>query len=123
MRNSLVVILLMLVAGCVGNHLHTVTVNVTLRNSSTNDLNWVELKWNGPYVPGEVLSHGVYKMAVDAEWSNVSTGELTFIDRETEHPYSIKLSFPEVNAKVMSGKCTDVEIKILSYEKAEVSCK
>lgn len=74
-------------------------------------------------MPGGILPPGVDKVAVGAEWSNISSGELTFVDAVTRQPCSIKLSFPDVNEKVMSGKCSDVEIRILSYDKAEVTCK
>jgi len=114
---------LLLAAGCAAEHKHHVLVNVTLRNDSTNALSGVKLKWDGPYIPGGVLSPGVSKTAVSAEWPNISTGELTFIDPETEHPYAIQLSFPEVNEKVMSEKFSEVEFRILSYEKAEVTCR
>jgi hypothetical protein len=98
------------------------TVNITLRNDSTNDLDWVELEWKGPGVPGGILSRGIEKTSVSTEWISVETAKLTFVDAKTRDPYSIDLSLSEINKQVLSGKCNDVTIRILSYSHADAVC-
>jgi hypothetical protein len=48
---------------------------------------------------------------------------VTFLDDKTRKPYKIPVSLADVNAKVSSGECKRVTIRILDYEKADVSCK
>jgi len=115
--------LLVVVTGCPEKQEKSMTVDITLRNCFSNALDWVELKWNGPYVPGGILSPGIESTTVGAEWTNISSAKLTFVDKTTRKPYSIDLSFPQINERVLSGKCHDIEIRILSYDKADVICK
>ena len=99
------------------------TVNITLRNDSTNDLDWVKLEWNGPGVPGGILSRGIGSTSVGVEWISVETAKLTFVDDKTREPYSIQVSLSEINKEVLSGKCNHVTIRILSYSNADAVCE
>jgi hypothetical protein len=49
--------------------------------------------------------------------------KLTFIDDQTRQAYSINVSLKEADARVHSGQCKRVAIRILGYDKAEVVCK
>jgi hypothetical protein len=100
----------------------TRTVDVTLRNVFTNALDWVELEWNGPHVPGGILSPGVGSTAVGAEWVSVDTAKLSFVDEKTREPYSVEISLSEINKQVLSGNCQHVVFRILSYSQAEAIC-
>jgi len=118
-----VLVILATMAGCHARQPTSMVVDISLSNNSTNAIDWLKLKWNGPYVPGGILPPEVSKTTVNAEWPNVSTAKLTFVDEKTRKPYVIDLSFPEVNEQVRAGKCHDVTIRILSYDKADVICK
>jgi hypothetical protein len=123
--HKLIFLLALLVgpAGCESKQPKTTTVDIELSNNSINALDQVELVWQGPYVPGGILSPGISSTALGVEWPNLASAKLTFIDKTTRTPYTIELSFPEINQKALSGKCHDVTIRILSYDKAEVVCK
>jgi len=98
-------------------------VNITLRNSSSNALDWVKLDWKGPYVPGGILSPGISKTAVSVEWPNLSSAKITFVDDTTRKLYSVEVSLSAVNQDVRSGPCRQVTIRILDYEKADAICE
>jgi hypothetical protein len=99
------------------------TVNITLANASTNELVGVQIVWHGPYVPGGILSPGISKTTVSAKWPNLPNAKIDFIDRHTRKPYSIEVSFASVNDRILSGKCHQVTIRILDYDKADVNCE
>lgn len=119
----LLLALLAAVVGCRNRSAKLMTVDITILNNSTNRLDWVELKWEGPEVPGGILSTGISKTTIEAEWNNWTNASIAFVDAETRTPYEIHLSFPGVNAKVRSGQCNEVLIRILSYSAAEVVCR
>jgi len=100
-----------------------VTVNISLLNASSNPVDRVKLVWSGPDVPGGILSPGVSKTTVGAEWPNIANAKLTFVDDKTRKPYSFEVSFSAVNQQVLSGKCSDVTIRILDYENGDVVCE
>jgi hypothetical protein len=98
-------------------------VDITLRNTSSNVLDWVKLDWIGPDVGGGILPQGIGKTAVSVEWPNVSGAKLTFVDDKTRKPYNLEVSFSSVNEQVRSGRCRHVTIRILDYDKADVVCE
>jgi hypothetical protein len=99
------------------------TVDVSLVNNSTNALDWVKLNWQGPYVPGGILSPGTSSTAMAVEWPDLPSAKLTFIDKRTRAPYEIEISLRQITQDVRSGKGHRVVIRILSYDKAEVVCE
>ena len=120
-RTSIILLLLIAAAvGCQEKGLKSMIVDITLSNNSTNTLDWVTLNWQGPEVPGGILSPGITSTAIDVEWPNLTSATLNFVDKKTRQPYAIELSLAEVNKLVVSGKCHSILIRILSYDKAEV---
>lgn len=60
----------------------------------------------------------------DTGWSKVPDQiSLHFVDEKDRRPYVIPLSLTNVNQQVRSGKCREVTIRILDYDKAEAICK
>jgi hypothetical protein len=98
-------------------------VDIILANASTNALVGAEIIWNGPYVPGGILSPGISSTAVSVKWPNLPNAKIIFIDRQTRKPYNIEISFASINERILSGKCRQVTIRILDYDKAEVNCE
>ena len=98
-------------------------VDLSLKNSSDKDLDWVELQWSGPGVPGGILGAGIAKTAVGVEWPNLPRAKLTFVDHKTRQPYTIDLVFTAVDDQIRQGNCRNVTIRILDYDKADVVCE
>jgi len=112
--------LTMMMFGCQNQAANTKTVNVVISNSSTNDLNLVELNWQGPDIPAGVMPLGISKTSIGVEWPKLESAKLTFVNEKTREPYSIDLSFAEINKQIDSGSCRTVVIRIVSFQKAEV---
>jgi hypothetical protein len=110
-------------AGCNSNKSKPAILDISLKNCSSNALDWVELKWAGPYVPGGILSPGISSTAVGVQWPNVPSGTIHFVDERTRKPYNIDVSFSIVNERLQSEKHHDVTIRILNYEKADAVCE
>ena len=71
-----------------------------------------------------LMSPNAESTHLDYSWSNMpDQAKLSFLDYETRKSYSIEVSLTDVNAHVLSGKCKQVTIRILDYDKAEVACK
>ena len=110
----------MLVFGCQNQHANDHAVDVTIENSSTNDLTWVELQWQGPYVPAGVMASGNSKTALGTPWPNLEGAKLSFLDEKTRQSNNLDLSFVDINKQIGLGKCRAVTIRIVSFTNAEV---
>jgi hypothetical protein len=97
-------------------------VSVSLANSSSNALDWVDLEWNSPAVIGGALRSGIDKTSLGVKWPKSPKGSVTFIDERTRQKYRIDLEFSIINGEISSGKCRDVAIDIRSYTNAVVRC-
>jgi hypothetical protein len=115
--------MLLSVIGCKKIHSNHANVASTITNSSTNLLDWVDVEWNGPSMAAGILSPGISKTIINFAWPFQPDAKITFIDRITRKPYSIAVSFESANEQIISGKCHEVTIRILSYEKADVICE
>lgn len=98
-------------------------VDISLKNNSSKDLDWVELEWSGPGVPGGVIGPGISKTSIGVEWPNLPSATVSFVDRKTRKPYRIELSLTGSNAQIRQGKCRHVIIQILDYDRADVVCE
>jgi hypothetical protein len=98
-------------------------VNVALLNATTNELDWVELRWEGPDVPGGALPQGTAKTALSLPWPSTTNATVSFIDYKTKKPYRIEIPLSQVNEKVNAGGIQTVTFRILSYDKAAVVCE
>jgi hypothetical protein len=123
MRIAIILSLLLVAVGCHAVRSKHTRIDLTLRNVSTNELNWVRLEWAGPYVPGEVMPPGVEKTALDVTWPNLPSAKITFVDAKTRKPYNLDIPLTSVNDQVRTGKCHHVIFQILSYDKADAICK
>jgi hypothetical protein len=123
MRSLFLFLSLIIFLGCHKPPPKLMSVDISLRNNSTNELRWVELVWNGPYLTGGAFSPGTEKTALQAPWPNILKGKITFIDATTRKPYTVEVPFSSVNEKIRSGDCKKVTIRILDYDKADVVCE
>lgn len=100
------------------------SVDVVFKNTSQHNLNWVTLN-----AGTRELSVGVLGPTYDATLGNVpwegipDDGKMTFIDQDSRKHYSVAISLAAVNGQVKAGGCREVTLTILSYDKAEASCK
>jgi hypothetical protein len=98
-------------------------VKFTFANLSTNTFDSVQLVWDGPKTFAGTLAPPVYKTIFGLPWPNLTKAKLTFVDDKTSQPHSIDLSFPELNDRIQTGKCGQVILRILDYDKAEMTCE
>jgi len=112
--------LAMMVFGCQNQAADTKTVNIAIQNDSSNDLDLVDLHWQGPNIPGGSIPPGASKTALGMPWPKVEGAKLTFTDSTTRQSNSVDLSFAEINKQIDSGSCRTVVIRIVSFQNAEV---
>ena len=94
-------------------------VRISIVNSTARDLDWVRLDWDGPFVPGGVMSKGISKTAVDVALPLGETAKLMFVDDETRVPFEIEFSLDAL--KVLPSSIREVEIQILDHESVEMA--
>jgi hypothetical protein len=102
---------------------HPITLNISINNASTNTLDWVELEWGGPAVPGGIIPPGTSKTTLSAEWPSVPGAIITLVDNKTRKPYKIEISLSAANGQISAGGIQHVTFRILSYDKAVVVCE
>ena len=124
MKPIAVGLVLLALMGCSQLGRRKVFVTVEVTNVSSNYLNWVELNDGDRQLLSEgILIPTARGIHLDYLWSKMpEEAKLTFID-QTRQSYSINVSLKEANARVLSGQCKRVVIRILSYDKVEVVCK
>jgi hypothetical protein len=124
-RLSIVFYTIIALAGCSQPSPRMAIVNIALHNSSSNRLDWVELKWAGPgpEVPGGILVVGANAETLDAEWPNVPSAKLRIVDDKTRQTYNVEVSLVSMNERIRSGTCHDVTFDILSYTNVNVICQ
>lgn len=110
-------------SGCKATQKKDMYVTFTFANTSPKELNGVKLECADKVLRAGILVPTGDKTIFDVRWPDVASGKVTFIDMETEHPYSIDLSLDVVNKQVRAGKCKHVKLRILSYDKAEIVCE
>ena len=99
-------------------------VKFTFTNASNHALDWVKLLGGQGEFRAGILSPGISSTEWDVDWSSApSEAKLTFVDDKTRQRYTIPLSLTNVNQQVRSGKCREITIRILDYDKAEAVCK
>src|SRR6266404_3361470 len=100
-----VMVSVLIIAGCAKTQSKKMIVNIALKNSSTNALDWVELQWEGagPDVPGGILSPGIIKDTRGVEWPQVPSVTVTFVDDKTRKPHEIRVSLDSINDRVSTG--------------------
>ena len=99
------------------------TVDISLLNASSNALDLVELDWKGPDVPGGIMRPGISKTALGVEWPDADTAKVTFVDRETQKPYTVEIPLKAINDQVRTGKCRDITLRIKSYTEGDAVCQ
>src|SRR6185437_11535603 len=94
--------LTIMLIGCQKQAANTKSVNFTIQNSSTNDLKFVELDWQGPSFPGGFIPPGKSTTFIDMPWPKLDGAKLNFVDERTQQSNSINLSFTEINKQIDS---------------------
>ena len=107
--------------GCAGKNENKPIVNylsISISNDGKNDLDWVKLDWDGPYVPGGVLLKGISKTAVDVVLPEGDAARLSFVDDKSRKPYEIDFSLEPLKENPENIK--EVVIRILDYDKVRL---
>ena len=94
------------------------SLDISLRNDTGVALDWVKLAWDGPYVPGGILSPAVSKTAVGCPPPSSETAEVSFVEDQGRKPHSIKLNVAALK-ELPAGK-HGVVISITSLDRARV---
>jgi len=102
---------------------HRTIVNISIHNASTNTLDWVELQWNGPAVPGGIIPPGASKTTLSTEWPSVPSAMITLVDNQTREPYKFEIPLSKANEQVNAGGIQHVTFRIMAYDKAVVVCE
>ena len=93
-------------------------------NASPHDLDWVTLEGGERELSVGVLVRGGRATMYDINWPKLpDLSKLTFKDEKTRKNYTVPLSLTNINQQVRSGKCKEVTIRILDYDKAEIVCQ
>lgn len=96
-----------------------VEIDISIRNASPHGLDWVGLEWDGPNVPGGILSPGISKTAVASTYPKATTATIDFVDRTTREKFLIDISLEEFQ-KLDPNTVESLEFVITSYTTAEV---
>ena len=99
-------------------------VDICLKNSSSNSLDWVKLEWHaGRQISAGILAPGIWKANLAEEWPNESTATISFVDAKTRTPYSLEVSLSAVNDQMRTGQCHQVTVRIWDYDRADAICE
>jgi hypothetical protein len=110
----------MITFGCHNQAADARIVNIAIQNSWTNQLNLVELQWQGAFVPGGFIPPGASKKTLSVPWPKVEEAKLSFTDDKTQQSNTVDLSFADINRQIHSGSCRTVVIRIVSPQKVEI---
>ncbi|HWA25409.1 MAG TPA: hypothetical protein VG734_07100, partial [Lacunisphaera sp.] len=77
-------------------------MNIAIRNESSRAVDWVELEWPGPHVPGGIIPPGAGKTSLGVPWRSAKTGILTFVDDESRKPSRVEISFVDIDSRIAS---------------------
>lgn len=94
-------------------------ISVEIRNSSGHKLDWIELNWDGPYVPGGVIPHGAFSVALDVRYPQTDSATLDFVDASSRENYELRFSLEEF-LKFEPKAVKELTFVITSYTTAEV---
>jgi len=123
MRASYILLSCLLVASCLwtscSSPRETLHLNVSLRNDTTIPLDWVKLQWDGPFVPGGILSPGTEKTSVGVLAPKSDFATISFVEDSSRKPHKITLDVSPLKA-LHAGKY-DAVIAITALDRASLS--
>jgi hypothetical protein len=90
-------------------------VDVSLKNVSTNALDWVKLKWPGSDIPGGILSPGISATTLSVKWPYSTNATITFVDDKTRERFNVSVSLVDINLLLHQGGVKKVIFAIQSY--------
>ena len=96
----------------------TLHLDISLRNDTSIPLNWVEIKWDGPYIPGGILSPGVSSTSVGVVPPKSDVAKITFVEDVSRKPHSVDLDVSRLKT-LHSGKY-DAVLSITSLDTAKL---
>ncbi len=108
----------LLCASCSGRSKAQASLNISLRNDTAVALDWVELVWDGPQVPGGILSPGISSTALDCPAPSSDTAKVKFVEKESRKPHSIELNVAVL--KALSAGKHEVVLSITALEQGRV---
>ena len=112
----LATVLLAVFVSCDHRTTVSTSLDISVRNDTTNALDWVELVWDGPSVVGGILSPGISKTTMDIGIPKSDTASLEFVTKTNRQPHKIAIDVSALK-RLSSGR-HDVVISIRSVNEA-----
>ena len=103
---------------CSGGKHERLQLSISLRNDTVVSLDWMEIKWDGPDVPGGIMSPGNEKMADDVQPPKSDVATISFVEQTSRKPHTIKLDVSRIKA-LRSGEHY-VVLAVTSLDEAKV---
>jgi hypothetical protein len=124
MKTFLLGLLVVSLFGCSMDHEKVTAVTFDFANDSIHPLNWAKFVIGDRELSAGILGPGISKTTLDVPWSKMpDQAKVTFIDDKTRQSYAIIVSLVELNKRVQAGSCKTVTLRIVDYDKAEISCE
>ncbi len=106
--------------GCLGDKEDSSPmIDITIRNSSSQDVDWVKLTWEGPHVPGGIIPAGKGSTTAGHVPPGTTTATIEFVDKDTREPFSHEISLAELHAK-QPNSVRQIIFRILSHQSVEL---
>ena len=103
---------------CGGRKHERLQLSISLRNDTAVPLDWMEIQWDGPDVPGGVMSPGNEKMASDVQPPKSDVATISFVEKTSRKPHAIKVDVSGIKA-LRSGEHY-VVLAVTSLDEAKV---
>jgi hypothetical protein len=100
---AFVFLIIWLLVSCSGSRHERLQLSISLRNDTAVSLDWMEIQWDGPDVPGGIMSPGNEKMADDVQPPKSDVATISFVEKASRKPHTIKLDVSRIKA-LRSGK-------------------
>ena len=123
MRISVFVIVWLLaisvtLVSCSGGKHERLQLSISLRNDTTVSLDGMEIEWDGPDVPGGIMSPGNEKMADDVQPPKSDVATISFVEKASRKPHAIKLDVSSI--KTLRSGTHYVVLAVTSLDEAKV---
>jgi hypothetical protein len=115
---AFVFLIIWLLVSCSGSRHERLQLSISLRNDTAVSLDWLEIQWDGPDVPGGIMSPGNEKMADDVQPPKSDVATISFVEKASRKPHTIKLDVSRIKA-LRSGK-HDVVLAVTSLNEAKL---
>jgi hypothetical protein len=103
---------------CNGGKSDSLKLSISLRNDTAVSLDWMEIKWDGPYVPGGIMRPGKESMASNVQAPKSDVATISFVEESSRKPHTIKLDVSRI--KALSSGTHYVVLAVTALDEAKV---